>query len=535
METKSSQHSDKRARNETRHVNSTKLSRRERVAIALQSGETLLSVAKFTTVSGLASAVLAACGGSSGGKANATTTPTPPIVAVENPGGSTTAPGTTVIPRSTSTTTITGATTTTAGATTSTTFGGVTTTTVPVSTTTTAPGATTTIFRPTTTTTTRFLPSTTTQSQTTTTQNQVTTTTQSPATTTQSQATTTTQGQATTTSTIATSTSTTTSSTAASTTTTTNIVGGPPNPVPLTGRAFAIAGTNTVTVTAFAGMMGPPALVTAAGNVTVWGFAGPTRGFNSDRDFPGPVIELTQGMPASITLRNQSMMNHTIHPHGLDVNTANDGVPTTSPPVAPMASKAYTFTAPFAGTYLYHCHVDAALHFEMGMYATIIVRPPSGSSTVAWDGGPAFTREYIWQLHTIDTRWHTVPTTGPGTLRYRPNVFMINGRDGAGPANDAATTIVAAQGSQVLLRLVGFSYMPAIVELGGLKFDVIASDGRPLKAPITGQTMWRVLPGERYDLLLTMPAAGTRAATVTYKNIRGTATLGTATTTITSV
>lgn len=302
-----------------------------------------------------------------------------------------------------------------------------------------------------------------------------------------------------------------------------------------TSRTFTFLGPNTASVTASMGaMMTPMSIATSVGRVRVWVLNGAATGFNNDRVVPGPVIELAQGQPAAITLTNMSMASHTIHPHGLDVDTLNDGVPATSFAVPPMGSNTYRFTAPFAGTYFYHCHVDAALHAEMGMYGAVIVRPPSGAINVAWDGGPAFDREYLWQMSTFDSRWHTATQTGPATMRYRPNVFLLNGRDGAGPAADSATAISAPQGARVLLRLINYGYMPASVNLGGITFDVIASDGRPLKSAIAGQTTWAILPGERYDLLITMPAAGARPVTVSYQNIRGTTIVGTAQTTVTS-
>lgn len=237
-----------------------------------------------------------------------------------------------------------------------------------------------------------------------------------------------------------------------------------------------------------------------------------------------------------MALTNSSTtLTHTLHPHGLDTNTQNDGVPETSPAVLPGASNTYQFMAPFAGTYFYRCHVDAALHVEMGMVGAIIVRPPSGATNLAWDGGPSFQREYIWQLHTFDSRWHTAATTGPGTLRYRPDVFMINGRDGNAPLTDSTTAISAPQGTRVLLRLISYGQMPAVVDLGGVPFEVIASDGRPFKeGAVTGQSTWRISPGERYDLLLTLPAPGVRQATVTYLNIRSTGAVGSVATSITS-
>ena len=42
-------------------------------------------------------------------------------------------------------------------------------------------------------------------------------------------------------------------------------------------------------------------------------------------------------------------------------------------------------------------------------------------------------------------------------------------------------------------------------------------------------------PGERYDILLTMPAAGTYNANVTYYNNRGDKVIGSVATTVTSL
>ncbi|MCW8957075.1 MAG: multicopper oxidase domain-containing protein [Gammaproteobacteria bacterium] len=270
-------------------------------------------------------------------------------------------------------------------------------------------------------------------------------------------------------------------------------------------------------------------------SIRTWSFNN-GGGFNGDRTVPSPVIEANEGETVQITL-NVPMMSppHTIHPHGLDVDQQNDGVGATSFEVQGGGSYTYTFTAPHAGTYMYHCHVDTVLHFEMGMYGTIIIRPPNGSATLAWDGGPSFDKEYIWQLHTFDSSWHNSGnTSGPNTTRHSPDYFMINGSDGANLNTDTTVAVSATAGQKVLIRTNGVGYQPAMIRLGGLVFDVIASDGRPLPAPISA-TEWLVAPGERYDLLLTMPSSGQYTATVDYFNIRRQGILGTATTLITVV
>ena len=247
-------------------------------------------------------------------------------------------------------------------------------------------------------------------------------------------------------------------------------------------RTFTYLGPNS----AFLDVAMNGHLTMADGNVIrSWYFG---NGFNEDRTVPSPVIEAIEGQTVEVIL--DSMMAHSIHFHGLDVDQANDGVPSTSGYVARMSGGGfgrvdgyqnlgspftYTFVAPHAGTYMYHCHVDTVLHLEMGMYGTVIVRPPDGSPTRAWEGGPSFDREYVWHLHTFDSRWHDFggqgpPISGPETVRYQPDYFMINGRDGANAISDPTAAVAAAAGQRVLVRVANVGYQPALVRLGGLVF-----------------------------------------------------------------
>jgi len=122
--------------------------------------------------------------------------------------------------------------------------------------------------------------------------------------------------------------------------------------------------------------------------------------------------------------------------------------------------------------------------------------------------------------------------SGSRTVRHRPDYFMINGRDGNSTLTDPTTAIEAGPGQKVLIRLNNVGYQPALVQLGGLEFDVIASDGRPLPHALRTNSLM-ITPGERYDILLTMPKTGSWTAMVEYYHIRGDGTLlGTAATSI---
>ncbi len=240
-------------------------------------------------------------------------------------------------------------------------------------------------------------------------------------------------------------------------------------------------------------------------------------GFMGDRSIPSIHLEYVEGTPCTVGFENQSAMDHTIHLHGLDVDQANDGVGVTSFVVPPMGSTTYAFTAPHAGTYHYHCHVDTTIHYARGMYGTIIVRPPDGSTSVAWAGGPAFQEEVLWHLATFDTDWMALTTTGPQTARFHPNVFTLNGFETPAARVDPYTRIVATVGQKVYLRIMQCAYNWARVSFGGLPFEVIDSDGRPMRTPYSA-TELEIGPGERYGLLLTANAVGNHIALVEYLN-----------------
>jgi FtsP/CotA-like multicopper oxidase with cupredoxin domain len=242
---------------------------------------------------------------------------------------------------------------------------------------------------------------------------------------------------------------------------------------------------------------------------------GSLSGFMSDRKLPSAHLEVIEGQPTTIEFTNTSPMPHTIHLHGLDVDQANDGVPQTSAAVAPFESFTYQFVAPHAGTYHYHCHVDTIVHYHRGMAGAIIVRPPGGATNLAWKGGPTFDEEVLWHLQTFDTTWGNVTTSGPATARHRPDVFLLNGLESADAAADPFTRIEVPVGTAVYARLVHTGYQWARVSFGGLPFQVVASDGRPMRQSVTADT-WELGPGERYDVLLTPTEPAVLSANVAY-------------------
>ncbi|MCP3916423.1 MAG: multicopper oxidase domain-containing protein [bacterium] len=270
-------------------------------------------------------------------------------------------------------------------------------------------------------------------------------------------------------------------------------------------------------------------------DLVVWFFApsgtGAGRGFMDDRQMPSTHIECIEGQMTVLNFENTSGMPHTVHLHGLDVAQRYDGVPVTSTTVFPGQSYEYRFRAPHAGTYHYHCHVDTVLHYARGMFGTVIVRPPDGSTDKAWEGGPEFEEEVLWQLQTVDSTWFNVNHSGPQTARFRPDAFLINGLESADASVDPFTRVVVAQGQRAYIRVSNAAYNWGRVWLGGLPFEVVASDGRPMRSVVSTRVL-DLGPGERYDLLLKVDQPGSHIARVEYLDDYGQGILGTAETMI---
>jgi FtsP/CotA-like multicopper oxidase with cupredoxin domain len=218
---------------------------------------------------------------------------------------------------------------------------------------------------------------------------------------------------------------------------------------------------------------------------------------------------------------------HTIHLHGADVATAEDGVPETG---APVNGDTYTWTptTEMAGGYLYHCHVHTVKHLEMGMYGALIARPKNLSGTflnqLTHNTATAYSYVQNYVLGSVDPAYHTA--TGDSTVfaDYNPVYFLIGGNQGL-TTSAPAMTLSAARNRKVALRLLGLHSTNSTFAVkdgsGNAKsFTVYTQDGRELATPET-KTSLDISPGQRFDIIFTTPStSGTWYPQVTYKNLR---------------
>lgn len=102
-----------------------------------------------------------------------------------------------------------------------------------------------------------------------------------------------------------------------------------------------------------------------------------------DGEWPGPTVELDEGDEFYLSLTNVGTVirpdlfdPHTVHFHGFpNAATVFDGVPEVSVSINMGATLTYYYNIVEPGTYIYHCHVEATEHMEMGMLANLYVHP----------------------------------------------------------------------------------------------------------------------------------------------------------------
>ena len=278
-------------------------------------------------------------------------------------------------------------------------------------------------------------------------------------------------------------------------------------------------------------------------SVTIWGFTDGGGGMGGmGGTFPSPMIRVTQGQIVHTILTVGMMWMHTIHHHGIEPSSENDGVGHYSADIY-NGTYTYQWRASNAGTYFYHCHTNTVLHAEMGMYGALIVDPaplsgdPAGTKR-AYTNGPIYNVEAIWACDEIDPAWHNQPwdagTCGGdvGLNNLNPKYFIISGVDGANSAlTNTSVAVNMKVGQTLLVRYINAGYFPQKIDFGGFTASVVASDGRPLPE-VWNTTSIEASAAERYDCIIKPTTTGTRTVTVQFLHWITGAVLGTARTRI---
>jgi len=294
-------------------------------------------------------------------------------------------------------------------------------------------------------------------------------------------------------------------------------------------------------------------------------------------NFPAPTIVVKEGQVLFLNMSNVGMAirpdlfdPHTIHWHGFpQAASVFDGVPDSSISINMGATLTYYYNVVEPGTYMYHCHVEATEHMQMGMLGNLWVLPkqnnlPDGTDLNGFthhtgykycyndgDGSTYYDVGYPLQLASFDPAFHDA------SLSVQPLPFalmedkyaMLNGRGypdttnpavlyntagdegydpmGNRPSQKVNSLITATVGQKVLLRLSSLSvtrYFTVTTTLG-IPMKVIGRGARLLRGPDGKDTSYlttsvKLGGGEAIDAIIdtTGVAPGTYALYTTNLN-----------------
>lgn len=265
-------------------------------------------------------------------------------------------------------------------------------------------------------------------------------------------------------------------------------------------------------------------------------------------NLPSPTIELKEGQEFYLTLSNYGMMMrpdlfdpHTVHWHGFpQAISYYDGVPDLSISINMGGSLTYFYIANDPGTYMYHCHVEATEHIEMGMIAHLFVHPaqdgqsfddPTDSVLKTFtkfayndgDGTTGYDVEKAIQLADFDRNFHDqhIAVQPLPFAALEGDYFMMNGRGypdtvSASPvlnesgyaAQNQDALVEVTQGQRALLRFTNLSVDSFFtIESLGIPMKVVGQDAKILRGPTGADLMYKTNSitfggGQTYDVLI---------------------------------
>ncbi|OHB55680.1 MAG: hypothetical protein A2Y07_09045 [Planctomycetes bacterium GWF2_50_10] len=267
-------------------------------------------------------------------------------------------------------------------------------------------------------------------------------------------------------------------------------------------------------------------------------------------EFPAPTIRVKEGQTLHLDLTNVGMPMrpdlfdpHSIHWHGFS-NAAPvfDGVPESSITINMGGTLRYYYNVVEPGTYMWHCHVEATEHMQMGMLGALAVLPkqnnlPNDANLNGFthhkgykyayndgDGSTYYDIDYSLQMHSFDPNFHDLHI-GVQPLPFammKDKYAMFNGRgypqtiDSNSFANTEngvvsskiPSLISAIKGERILLRVSSLSTTDYFtMRVLGIPMKVIGAGARQLRGPdgkdLSYYTSSLTLGGgETYDVML---------------------------------
>jgi FtsP/CotA-like multicopper oxidase with cupredoxin domain len=247
---------------------------------------------------------------------------------------------------------------------------------------------------------------------------------------------------------------------------------------------------------------------------------------------PAPTIKVKEGDKLYLTLTNVGMKmrpdlfdSHTVHWHGFpNAGYVFVGEPMASLSVNQGASITYFYNVLEPGTYLYHCHVEATEHMQMGMIGNLYVTPRQDGTPILYqgrtytqfvyndgDGSTGYDVDYPIQITGFDPTFHDedLNIQPLSFAAMKDSYMLLNGRgypdtinpavlsntftdlsSGGKPTMKINAIITATQGERILLRVssvatVHFSTLSSL----GIPMKVVGKDTRILRST-SGQNLY---------------------------------------------
>jgi FtsP/CotA-like multicopper oxidase with cupredoxin domain len=272
-------------------------------------------------------------------------------------------------------------------------------------------------------------------------------------------------------------------------------------------------------------------------------------------EWPAPTIELEEGDIFYLTLSNVGMHMrpdlfdpHTVHYHGLP-NSSNiyDGLPESGISINMGASLTYYYNNAEPGTYIYHCHVEATEHMQMGMLGNLYVKPAQDGTSINFqgrtynqfayndvDGSTGYNRAYPIQLGGFDKEFHDA-SFAVQPLPFAPmwdDYPMINGRgypdtvnvnallpapEGNGKVSQKVHSLITAtSGERILLRISNLNVTRFHTLASTIPMQVVGKDAKLLRSTAGTNLYYQTNSvtlggGETYDVIV--DTAGVAAGT----------------------
>jgi FtsP/CotA-like multicopper oxidase with cupredoxin domain len=231
-------------------------------------------------------------------------------------------------------------------------------------------------------------------------------------------------------------------------------------------------------------------------------------------EIPAPTISVKEGEKVYLTLTNVGMRMrpdlfdaHSVHWHGFpNAGYIFDGEPMASISINQGSSITYFYNVVEPGTYLYHCHVEASEHMQMGMLGNLYVTPRQDGTPITYqgriytqfayndgDGSTGYDVAFPIQISGMDSEFHdnSINIQPLGFATMKDTYLLLNGRgyplttdpaifnntftdlpSGGKPSMKMNALITASQGQRILLR---------VSSVATVHFSTLASFGIPMK------------------------------------------------------